>query len=87
MALHDDILELLQANGPMEVEFIRIRLCIASQARLEAALFVLQHEGRIERVNARGGATAYRLPGDAREPGPGDIHLQSKLRSRARKAA
>lgn len=71
----------------MEVEFVRLRLCVASAARLDAALFVLEHERRIERVNARGGAIAYRVAGDTRELGPGDIHHQNKLRARARKAA
>jgi hypothetical protein len=68
MSLADDVVELLQANGPMEVEFIRNRLCIASKARLEAALFLATADNRIEPCNGGEGSRAYRIPGDQREP-------------------
>lgn len=72
MSLADEVVELLRENGPMEVEFIRNRLCVASKARLDAALFVAKHDGRIECCSGEG-SWAYRIAGDTRKPLAGDI--------------
>lgn len=74
MSLTDDIVDLLKAEGPMETEFIRTRLCVASKARFEAAVYMAMEHRRIETFRAgKGGAGAYRIPGDTREILPGDI--------------
>jgi hypothetical protein len=83
MSLADEVVELLKANGPMEVEFVRNRLCIASKARLDAALFLATHEGRIEACNGGEGSRAFRIPGDTRAPLAGDVIGLWRQRRRA----
>jgi hypothetical protein len=80
--LSDDVVELLTQAGPLEPEFIRVRLCVASEARMQAALLVATEEGRIERVNGGYRGDSFRVKGDVRVPGAGDIHLQNKWKQK-----
>lgn len=61
----DSVLELLRELGPLEFKDMRVRLCIASGARLEAAVMVLASEGQIEPCGTPT-CRAYRLRGDTR---------------------
>lgn len=84
MSLADDVVELLTVHGPMELEFIRTRLCVASESRMRAAMYVASAEGRVEQFHAGARGTGYRIPGDARELGAGDIiQLQRRRRTAA----
>lgn len=65
MSLADDVIELLHVEGPMDSEFIRIRLCVASEARFRAALFIAEQECRIERAGGVN-SSIFRIPGDTR---------------------
>lgn len=86
MSLRQDIVELLTKVGPLTREDIRTRLCVASESRLDAAMFVLKQECRIETVYV-GRGQGYRVPGDTRALMAGDIHLQNKWKRKARRAA
>lgn len=70
MSLQDDIVDLLRQNGPMEREFIAIRLCVASNQRLDAALLLLIADGQVERFDH---GQCLRIPGDQRKRGAGNL--------------
>jgi hypothetical protein len=70
------VLDLLREVGPLQLDEMRTRLCIASAARLEAAVMVLSAEGAIE-PRGSPSSRAYRIKGDER---PVELRARCKRR-------
>lgn len=75
--LEADVVALLEALGPTDAWDLRMRLCVASKARMDAALFVLRERALIERTK---GSDTLRVTGDTRPVLANDLHAQMKRR-------
>jgi hypothetical protein len=83
--LQQEIVHLLQINGPMDWEDVRTRLCIASQARMEAAVMMLQLSNVLQQIT--GSSQTLRLVGDSRPPPVRNVDDLYKRRRAERAAA